>query len=102
MATLTITPASGSITAKRTVCRIDVTDALDNRAPDDTGGEYRYYILIDAPAGVDDGKSYVFNVNADGQHTFNNYVFPADGSYTVRLRDASNDSDVTTLSVTVA
>lgn len=102
MATLAITPASGSITAKLTTCRIDITDAADNRAPDNTGGDYKYYLLIDAPAGTDDGRSYYFNVSADGAHTFNNYVFPAAGSYTVRLRDAADDSDVTTLSVTVA
>jgi len=102
MATLTIVPASGSITAKLTACRIEVADAADNRAPDDTGGVYAYYLLIDSPAGVDDGKSYGFNVSADGDHTFNNYVFPAAGSYTVRLRDAVGDSDVATLSVTVA
>jgi len=102
MATLTITPASGSITAKLTTCKINVSDAEDNRAPDNTGGVYGYYLLIDSPAGVDDGKSYVFNVSADGDHEFNNYTFPAAGSYTVRLRDVSNDSDVATLSVTVA
>ena len=102
MAALAITPASGSITAKKTVCRINVTGASANRAPDNTGGAYAYYLLIDSPAGVDDGKSYAFNVGADGKHEFNNYVFPAAGSYTVRLRDASNDTDVTTLAVTVA
>jgi hypothetical protein len=102
MATLTIAPVSGAITAKSTVCRITVAGAADNRAPDDTGGTYAYYLLIDSPAGVDDGKSYAFNVSADGDHVFNNYVFPAAGSYTVRLRDSADDSDVATLSVTVA
>jgi hypothetical protein len=102
MASLTITPASGSITAKLTTCKITVAGAADNRAPDDTGGAYGYYLLIDSPAGVDDGKSYVFNVSADGGHEFNNYTFPVAGSYTVRLRDVADDSDVATLAVTVA
>jgi hypothetical protein len=102
MATLTITPASGSIIAKSTVCRIQVAGAADNRGPHDTGGDFKYYLLIDAPVGTDDGKSYAFNVSADGDHVFNNYVFPAAGSYTVRLRDASNDSDIATLGVTVS
>jgi hypothetical protein len=100
MASLTITPASGSITAKKTVCRIDVSGAENNRPPNDTGGEFRYYLLMDAPSGTDDGKSYVFNVNG-GAHQFNNYVFPAAGSWTIRLRDAVGDSDVTTLGVVV-
>jgi hypothetical protein len=102
MATITITPASGSITAKQTVCRIDISGAEDNRPPTDTGGAFAYYLLIDAPSGTDDGKSYAFNVSAAGGHTFNNYIFPIDGSYTLRLRDASNDSDVATAAVTVA
>lgn len=102
MASIAITPASGSITAKVSACRIDITGAEDNRPPDNTGGAFGYYLLIDAPAGVDDGKSYGFNVSSDGKHTFNNYVFPAAGSYTVRLRDAVGDGDIATLAVTVS
>lgn len=102
MATLTIVPASGEITAVSTACKITVAGAEDNRAPDNTGGTYAYYLLIDSPAGTDDGKSYLFNVSADGGHEYNNYVFPVAGEYTIRLRDNADDSDVATLSVTVA
>ena len=107
MATLAITPASGSITAKRSVCRIDVTGANQN---DDTAynpalypasPEFRYYLLFDAPSGTDDKKSYKFAVADDGTHTFNNFIFDVAGSWTVRFRNAANDSDVTTLAVTV-
>ena len=102
MAAIAITPASGSITAKLTTCRVNVTGADTNRAPDDTGGTYEYYLLFSAPAGTDDGKSYKFNVSSDGKHEFNNYVFPDAGSWTIRLRDASNDSDVATAVVVVS
>jgi len=51
-AALTITPESGAITAKATICRIDVTGASSNRAPANTGGEYRQYIRC-ALAGTD-------------------------------------------------
>lgn len=99
-ASMTITPASGSITAKETVCRINVVDADSNRT---SGAAFEYYLLLDAPAGTDDGQSYLFNVDSDdGGHIFNNYVFPAAGSWTVRLRDNADDSDVATLAVTVS
>ncbi len=108
VAALSIVPASGSITAKKSVCRINVTGA-----PVNTGTGYditkypsepalKYYILIDSPSGTDDGKSYVFTPASDGTHEFNNYTFPAAGSYTLRLRNAGDDSDAATLAVTVA
>jgi len=65
------------------------------------GTERRYYILVDAPSGVDDGRSHVFAPSSDGKHTWDDYVFPADGSYTLRLRDMEDDSDVATAAVTV-
>ena len=68
----------------------------------DIGTEKRYYILVDAPGGVDDGRSHVFSPSADGKHTWDDYIFPAAGSYTLRLRDMVDDTDVATASVTVA
>ncbi len=65
------------------------------------GTEKRYYILVDAPSGVDDARSHVFQPSSDGKHTWDDYIFPADGSYTLRLRDMADDSDVATASVTV-
>ena len=105
---LAVTPASGSITAKKTVCRVDVTGAPTNTTTGYDTAKYpsepaiQYYILVDAPAGTDDGKSYLFTPSSDGKHTFNNYTFPIAGSYTLRLRDASDDLDKATLSVTVS
>lgn len=108
VAALAITPASGSITAKKTVCRIDVTGADANTLTGYNATNYpsspavKYYLLIDSPAGTDDGRSYTFTPGSDGKHTFNNYTFPATGSYTVRLRKSADDSDVATLAVTVS
>jgi len=98
---IAITPASGSITAKLTTCRVNLTSLDDNRAPDDTGGAFKYYLLFVNPAG-DNGKSYVFNVSADGKHEFNSYVFPNSGVWSVALYDASNDSSLDSIAVTVA
>lgn len=65
------------------------------------GTEKRYYLLVDAPGGVDDARSHVFQTSADGKHVWDDYIFPAAGSYTIRLRDMLDDSDAATLSVTV-
>lgn len=108
MATLTLVPASGSITAKETVVRVTVAGADANDASTYDVDNYptedamEYYLLFDAPSGTDDKRSYTFNVSADGEHVFNNFIFDAAGSWTVRLRDASDDSDVATSAVTVS
>jgi hypothetical protein len=115
MTTLAITPASGSITAARTVCRVDVTEAPlnDDTAYDGTEGgspgtpaqypaspEIRYYIAF-LESATEYGRSYVFAPNG-GKHTFNNYIFPHAGSWTVNLNKVSDDSTEATLAVTVA
>ena len=107
MSTLTITPASGAITSKQTVCRVDVTAAPANDTTAynanayPTSPEIRYYLDF-VVGGVQQGKSYVFSPNpSDGSHTFNNYIFPSAGAWTVNLKKASNDVD-TSISVTVA
>jgi hypothetical protein len=115
MTTLAITPASGSITAARTVCRVDVADAPANTLTGYDGTidntptgqhqypaspEVRYYIafLVD---GAEEGRSYVFSPNG-GAHQFNNYIFPVAGSWTVNLNRVSDDGTEATLAVTVA
>ena len=107
MAAITLTPASGSIIATTTAVRVNVSEADQNNDAefDDelypASPENRFYLLFDNPDG-DDGKSYEFGVNEDGDHEFNSYIFPNAGSWVVRLRDASDDSDVTTEAVTVS
>lgn len=67
----------------------------------DVGTEKRYYLLVDAPGGVDDARSHVFQTSSDGKHTWDDYIFPAAGAYTIRLRDMLDDTDTATLAVTV-
>jgi hypothetical protein len=100
-AALAITPTSGNITAAKSACRIDVTGAETNRAPDETGGPYEYLIKASC-TGVDDLVSYVFNVSSDGKHSFQDLLFPVAGSWTVDLIDTDGDSVVATLAVTVS
>jgi len=102
VAALAITPPSGSITAKKTAVRINVTGADVNN---DDGTQHRYRIRFTPPSGLEEetvsGYSHLFNVSADGKHEFNGYIFPGDGSWTVRLHDEEDNSDAATLSVTV-
>ncbi len=107
-AAIAIVPASGSITAKKTVCRVNVTGADPNTLTGYDANAYpqkpavKYYLLFDAPAGTDDKRSYVFTTGSDGKHEFNSFIFDVDGSWTIRLRDSADDSDVATLAVTVS
>jgi hypothetical protein len=88
-------------------CRVDVTDApvSDTTAYDKdkypTSPEIRYYLAFER-SGSDTGKSQVFSPAADGSFTFNSYIFPDAGSWTVHLRKVSDDSSVANLAVTVS
>lgn len=99
-AALSVRSATGTVVEKLTFAHVQVTGADDNTA---AGAERRYYILAEAPAGAHDNlRSHVFSPSQDGKHTWDNVLFPVDGSWTLRLRDVSNDSNVATLSVTVS
>lgn len=108
MASLTCTPAAP--VAVIDACKILVEDAVqnDDSAYDDeepiaypASPEMLYYLTFEL-GGDELGRSYIFGTNDEGTHEFYNYVFPEDGSWTVRLNDASDDSSVATASVTVA
>jgi hypothetical protein len=106
-AAVAATPVSGSITAKTTVVRFNVTDTDDNDLTAynnqvyPTSPQLTYYLKFTV-GGVEEGRSYVFNVGSDGKHEFNNYIFPSAGSWTVDLCNASTDAQVATLALTVS
>jgi hypothetical protein len=91
MAALAVTPASGSINARKDFVRVDVTDA------DPTA---RQRVKAEC-AGEDTLVSHEFQPSHDGKHTWFNVMFPADGSWTLTLYKTADDSTVTTASVTV-
>lgn len=105
-AALAITPASGSVVATVSACRIDVTGAegSDVSAFDadvyPTAPERRYYITAEL-GGEEKGRSHVFSPNG-GAHQWNGYIFPEAGSWTLHLRDESDDSSEANLAVTVS
>jgi hypothetical protein len=127
MTTLAITPASGSITATKTVCRVQVTDAPDNTFTGYVGtlantptGQTQYpsapaevYYIDFVKGGTVQGRSYRFSPSPGptgggpspavaGSHTFNNYIFPSAGSWTVNLIRVRDGGTEATLAVTVA
>jgi hypothetical protein len=116
MTTLAIVPASGSITATKTVCRVTVAAAPQNTLTGYSGvisnpptGQAQYpaspaevYYIDFIKSGTTQGRSYRFTPNAGGDHVFNNYIFPSAGSWTlnlIRVRDSGTEA---TLAVTVA
>jgi hypothetical protein len=107
MATLSITPSSGNITAVVTTCKVSVADAASNDASEydveavPTEPELRYYFTL-SKAGQDTLRSHVFSTDADGSHVWNSVTFPAAGTWTLAIKDASDDSTVTSTSVSVS
>lgn len=104
---LAITPASGSIVAKSTACRVNVTGAdvsdlgLYNPAVYPTAPGIQYYLSFEK-SGEDSGRSQVFEVAADGSFEFNSYIFPASGTWTLHLRKAADNSSAVNISVVVS
>ena len=105
-AAVAITPASGSITAKSSACRIDISGAAGNTltgydpAQYPSSPERRYYITTEE-SGTEYGRSHVFAPNG-GAHQWMNYIFPHAGSWTVHLRNVSDDSSEADVAVTVS
>jgi hypothetical protein len=91
--------------AKKSACRIDLTGMTTNDITAYDNSIYpsspavTYYLTFEVGGAVE-GKSYVFTPNG-GKHTFDNYIFPSAGSYTVRLSKADGTS-VATQAVTVS
>lgn len=116
MTTLAITPASGSITATKTVCRVTVAGAPTHTnvgyngtiANPPTGqaqypaspAEVMYLDIMKGAARV--GRSYQFSPGQDGAHVYNNYIFPSAGSFTLNLIRVRDSGVEATLAVTVA
>jgi hypothetical protein len=97
-AAITVIPASGSITAKKTVC----TFAIAGTAPNDTGShdaakypadpENRFAMTFKV-GGVEVGRTQVFGTTPDGAFEFNSYIFPSAGSYTVQLYNVTDPTN---------
>jgi len=107
--TITPTPASGAITAKKDV----VTFAISGADPNDEGNfsssiyptspEFRY-VMTFVVGGVEVGRTQVFGVTPVGAFQFNSYIFPSAGTYTVQLYDVTappTETPITTAATVV-
>jgi hypothetical protein len=93
--TITPTPVSGAITAKKDV----VTFAISGADPNDEGNysssiyptspEFRYVMTM-VEGAVEYGRTQVFGVTPDGAFQFNSYIFPHAGTWTVQLYDVTD------------
>lgn len=103
--TVTVTPAAPL--AVESVCKFDIAglslnDATTfNATKSPSMDEIRYYITFEK-GGAELGRSPVFACNHDGEWQFNNYVFPSAGSWSVKVKKASDNSTVKTQAVTVS
>jgi len=92
-----VTPASPRATIDHCVVTVDDATQNDDTAYDTDvypqSPELRYYLTFEKSS-VEYGRSYVFGVSEDGAHVFMNYIFPTAGTWTVKLRDESDDSVV--------
>lgn len=105
-ASIAIVPASGSVHAIVSACRITVSGAEDNDAASYDAGAVPTqddvrYILVASATGEDDLVSHEFTVSADGEHVWDNLIFPATGTWTIDLVNQDGDVVDATLAVTV-
>lgn len=107
MAAVAITPASGSITAVKTVCRVTCSAVANNTVTGystsiyPTEPQVTYYFKA-SKTGADALKSPVLTTNAAQIAAWDTLIFPSAGSWTVGIYKTSDDSSVATTSVTVA
>lgn len=106
-ASVAISPASGSITAVLTVCRVTCAGVSENTLTGYSASIYpsspevKCYFKLSA-TGEDDLVGPVFSTNADGVGAWDNVIIPAAGTWTLDLVNTADDSVLATASVTVA
>lgn len=103
---ITATPPSTEVIATESAVRFDITGANDNdpttfdedNIPSMDPIPFR---LVASKSGWDDLISHEFNVSADGEHTWDNVIFPDDGTWVVDLVDQRDDSVAKTINLVV-
>ena len=91
MAALAVTPASGSVNARKDFVRVDVTGA-------DPTARQRVKAVL---AGAETLVSHEFQPSSDGKHSWFNVMFPNAGTWTLTLYKTDGTVTVTTLAVVV-
>jgi|ERR1041385_3641090 hypothetical protein len=104
---IAISPTSGHITAKLTACNITCVDEPSNDSgafsastyPTEPEIVYRFRLR---KSGSDDLLSNPFSTNPSGTAEWNSVIFPAAGTWTLTLRDTSDDSQIASADVVVS
>lgn len=103
---IAIVPASGSVVAVVSACRISASGLSTNDPStydvDDVPTEVPLtYRFVASKSGQDDLVSHEFQASHAGLHVWDNVIFPDDGTWTLDLVDQSDDSVAATASVVV-
>lgn len=103
---ITATPPTGEVIATVSAVRFDITGANDNDPTTFDSGNIPSmdpipFRVIAEKSDWLDLISHEFNVSADGEHTWDNVIFPDDGTWSVKLIDQRDDSTAATLSLVV-
>ena len=111
MASVAVTPASGSITHLVTAVRVTCADVANNDASSyvapTTGAGYpaepqiSYYFKF-ALSGQDSLISPIFSTNSAGIAEWDSVILPAAGSWTLTANKAADDTVAATATVVVA
>lgn len=106
-ASVDIDPTSGNITHLLTAAKITCSDEPSNDSASFDASEYPtepaiVYKFVASLAGQDDLVSNTFSTNPSGTAEWPSVLFPAAGTWSVALKDTSDDSTVTSISVVVA
>ena len=106
-ASVSISPASGSITHLSTAVNVSCSGVSNNNSAAYDGSvtpsepELDYYFKI-AKTGQDNLLSPRFSTNAAGAAEWHGTIFPAAGTWTLTVNKNSDDTVVATASVVVA
>ena len=98
-ASVSVTPASGSITAVVTACVITCDDIPNNTVTGydpaiyPSSPQVTYYFEC-SKTGVDSLRSPVFSTNVDGTAAWNGVIFPEAGTWTVGVYATADDSTI--------
>lgn len=93
---------TGDIRAKIDAVHISCTEVPSNN---EDGTQHRYRFRLTPPEGLESatwsGYSELFTTNADGEHTWEGYIFPGPGEWTVDVYDEEADAVVEDATATV-
>ena len=106
-ATITVTPASGSIVHGKTVCKFAIASTEPNDVSEYSAALYptepeQVYYMTFVVSAVEVGRTQHFGTTPAGAFEFDNYIFPSAGTYTVQLYSVKDGAAGTPATIVVS